>query len=65
MRGISIAGQTAPIDKMFELASSSSILTIGIGDGGIGHITQQLYDVLTGIQFGKTEDPMGWVVHLK
>lgn len=34
MRGISIAGQTAPIDKMFELASSSSILTIGIGDGG-------------------------------
>lgn len=38
---------------------------IGIGDGGIGHITQQLYDVLTGIQFGKTEDPMGWVVHLK
>jgi len=34
MRGISIAAQTASIDKMFELALASSILTIGIGDGG-------------------------------
>ena len=34
MRGISISDQTAPIDKMFELAAASSILTIGIGDGG-------------------------------
>ncbi len=34
MRGISIAPQTAHIDTMFELASRSGILTIGIGDGG-------------------------------
>lgn len=34
MRGISIAPQTAPIDTLFDMASRSGILTIGIGDGG-------------------------------
>lgn len=34
MRGISIASETAHIDTMFELASRSNILTIGVGDGG-------------------------------
>ncbi len=32
-----------------------------VGDGKIGEITQQLYDLLTGIQWGKTEDKFGWV----
>jgi branched-chain amino acid aminotransferase len=27
-----------------------------------GEVTQKLYDTLTGIQWGKTEDPYGWVV---
>lgn len=34
MGGNSIANKTAPIDIMFELASSKKILTVGIGDGG-------------------------------
>lgn len=28
----------------------------------IGEITQKLYDILTGIQWGKTDDPYGWIV---
>ena len=35
-----------------------------IGDGGIGEVTGKLYDMLTGIQWGKTPDPFGWVLPL-
>lgn len=31
-----------------------------INDGKIGKVTQELYDTLTGIQWGKVEDPFGW-----
>ena len=31
-----------------------------INEGKIGPVTQHLYDTLTGIQWGKTEDPFGW-----
>ena len=32
-----------------------------IGGGKIGEVTQKLYDILTGIQWGVTEDTYGWV----
>ena len=35
---------------------------ITVGDGGIGKISQMLYDTITGIQCGKLEDKYGWVV---
>lgn len=35
-----------------------------IGGGKIGEVTQKLYDELTGIQWGKKEDPFGWVFKL-
>ena len=35
-----------------------------VGDGGIGRVTQQLYDMLTGIQLGREIDPFGWVIKL-
>ena len=35
-----------------------------INDEKIGDVTQQLYDILTGIQWGKTEDNFGWIVKL-
>ncbi len=34
---------------------------VEIGNGGVGEITQKLYDTLTGIQTGKLEDRYGWV----
>jgi len=30
----------------------------------VGKITRQLYDILTGIQFGETEDEYGWITKL-
>ena len=35
-----------------------------VGGGKIGAVTQQLYDILTGIQWGKVEDSFGWVYKL-
>ena len=44
-------GQQAHQDKKFI-----------INNGKIGPVTQHLYDTLTGIQWGKTEDKFGWSV---
>lgn len=35
-----------------------------INHGEIGPVTQKLYDTLTGIQWGKQDDPYNWVVKL-
>ena len=45
-----------------KLRYQDDVMTIG--DGGIGELTQRLYDTLTGIQWGRLEDPMGWRVEL-
>ena len=37
---------------------------VEIGDGGIGELSQRLYDTITGIQLGKIEGPEGWVVEV-
>ncbi len=33
-----------------------------VSDGGIGEVTQHLYDTLTDIQWGRSEDKFGWTV---
>jgi branched-chain amino acid aminotransferase len=35
-----------------------------IGDGGIGPVSQKLYDTITGIQTGKLADTMDWRVEV-
>jgi len=35
-----------------------------IGNGGIGELSQKLYDTVTGIQLGKIAGPEGWVVEV-
>jgi branched-chain amino acid aminotransferase len=32
-----------------------------INNEKIGELTQKLYDILTGIQWGKIEDTYGWI----
>jgi branched-chain amino acid aminotransferase len=34
--------------------------TLTVGDGGVGKLTQKLYDILTGIQCGRLPDVHGW-----
>ena len=35
-----------------------------VNNGQIGPLTQKLYDTLTGIQWGRIEDPFGWILRL-
>ena len=53
------SGTAAVISPVGVLAYQGEDYTVG--DGGVGAITRQLYDTLTGIQTGKIEDRFGWV----
>ena len=51
---ISPVGTLAYKDEVFE-----------INGGKIGEVSQMLYDELTGIQWGKKDDPLGWIEPVK
>lgn len=53
-------GTAAVISPIGELKYGDKIMPIN--NGKIGAISQKLYDTLTGIQWGKTEDKYGWTV---
>ena len=48
---ISPVGKLRWVDEVME-----------IGNGEIGEVSQRLYDTITGIQWGKLDDPYGWTV---
>ena len=56
-------GTAAVVSPVGKLRYMDDVMTIG--DGGIGELTQKLYDELTGIQWGKREDPYGWRIEVK
>lgn len=51
-------GTAAVISPVGKLRYKDDVMTIG--DGGIGEVSQRLYDTVTGIQLGKLEDKFGW-----
>ncbi|SFB11507.1 branched chain amino acid aminotransferase apoenzyme [Lentibacillus halodurans] len=53
------AGTAAVISPIGELVQAGDHLEIN--DGKTGAIAKRLYDTLTGIQYGKIQDPFGWV----
>ncbi len=53
-------GTAAVISPIGQLNAYGEILSVN--DGKIGAISQKLYDNLTGIQWGRVEDTLGWVV---
>lgn len=55
-------GTAAVISPVGELKWLDEIITVNNGE--IGEVTQMLYDTLTGIQYGKIDDPFGWIVKL-
>ena len=57
------SGTAAVITPVGTLRHGEDIMQIGTG--GIGEISQKLYDTITGIQLGKIEGPKGWVVEVK
>ena len=52
-------GTAAVVSPIGKLAYGDNEYVIG--GGKIGEVTQKLYDILTGIQWGVTEDTYGWV----
>ena len=54
--GSGTAAVVTPVGKLCY--KNEAIL---VGDGGVGKITQKLYDTLTGIQTGKLDDHYGWI----
>ena len=57
------SGTAAVISPVGHLRYESKVFQIG--DGGIGKLSQKLYDTVTGIQLGEIEGPAGWSVEVK
>jgi branched-chain amino acid aminotransferase len=55
-------GTAAVVSPIGELCYKDQVYIVN--EGKIGELTQHLYDTLTGIQWGKTEDTYGWTVQL-
>ena len=55
-------GTAAVVSPIGELSYKDQVFTVN--GGKIGPVTQHLYDTLTGIQWGKTEDKYGWTVQI-
>ena len=53
-------GTAAVISPVGKLRCGNDVVVIG--DNKIGELSQKLYDTLTGIQYGKLQDPFGWRV---
>ena len=53
--GSGTAAVVSPIGSLYYKGE-----TFVISGGGIGPVAQDLYDTLTGIQWGRVEDPYGW-----
>lgn len=53
-------GTAAVISPVGHLRFEDEVFQVQ--DGGIGELSQKLYDTVTGIQLGKTEDAFGWSV---
>ncbi|BFL45926.1 branched-chain amino acid aminotransferase [Lactonifactor longoviformis] len=68
------AARTGALEEVWGSGTAAVISPVGhlryeddvfqIGDGGIGELSQKLYDTVTGIQLGKIEDKFGWTVEV-
>lgn len=72
---IAEAHENGELKEVFGTGTAAVISPVGllkwgdklmeINDNKIGAISQRLYDTMTGLQYGKIEDNMGWVVEVK
>lgn len=68
---IQAAAEDGSLEEAFGTGTAAVISPIGelniggkqyvVGDGGIGALSQKLYDSLTDIQWGRVADPYGWI----
>ena len=57
--GTGTAAVVSPVNKICYQGEE-----VQIGDGEIGKVTLQLYDMLTGLQLGKIQDTRDWITQL-
>jgi branched-chain amino acid aminotransferase len=72
---ISTAHKNGTLEEVFGSGTAAVISPVGqlrwendimqVMDGGIGEVSQRLYDTITGIQLGKVEDTFQWTVEVK
>ncbi|MCL2392263.1 MAG: branched-chain amino acid aminotransferase [Oscillospiraceae bacterium] len=60
LKEIFSTGTAAVISPVAKLMVKNNFITIG--DGGVGALSQRLYDTLYGIQTGAVKDDMGWTI---
>lgn len=68
------AARTGALEEVWGTGTAAVISPVGhlryvndvfqIGNGGIGEISQKLYDTVTGIQLGKIQDTHGWTMEV-
>ena len=66
------AYKNGKLDEAFGTGTAAVVSPMGLLDTGdfkmvinnneIGEVAQKVYDALTGIQWGKCEDELGWIV---
>ncbi|HVO83302.1 MAG TPA: branched-chain amino acid aminotransferase, partial [Syntrophobacteria bacterium] len=66
--------KSGALKEMFASGTAAVISPVGelcykgkdykVGDGKTGELARRLYDEITGIQYGRKEDPFGWRVRL-
>lgn len=54
------AGTAAVISPVGEIKYGDQVITIAGGE--VGPVARKYYNAITDIQYGKTEDPLGWIV---
>ncbi len=69
------AGQNGHLEEVFGAGTAATIdavrkihhrgTTVTVHENGRGNLAQQIYETLTGIQYGKMEDPFGWTHQVK
>ena len=68
------AAKDGTLEEVFGTGTAAVVSPVGklrymddvmqIGGGEIGELTQKLYDEITGIQWGRRDDPFGWRVEV-
>ncbi len=56
-------GTAAVISPVGQLAWKDEVITVG--DGRVGPTAEKLYKAITDIQYGRAEDPFGWIVSVE
>lgn len=69
------AHEAGKLEEAFGTGTAAVISPVGelywkgkkivINNGQIGELSKKLYDTITGIQTGKVEDPLGWIVEVE